>query len=141
MLMTPLLLREADIMEDLTSLCVSHFPYHRIHLNSRLRNRFNSSIHWLAFLNERYFFRRLWDPSEREKLQPALVLSALALATLLKSSEVGLGVRGRQRALWFRNNAQSYLEQAWSSSSVDASLAQAAMVRFHSNMSLPHASD
>lgn len=94
------------------------------------RYSFNSSIHWLAFLNDRYFFRRLWDPSEREKLQPALVLSALALATLLKSSEVVLGARGRERALWFRDNAQSYLEQAWSNSTVDPSLAQAAMVKF-----------
>ncbi|KAI5123891.1 hypothetical protein M0805_005707 [Coniferiporia weirii] len=100
---------EAEIMKDLSFL-------------------FNSSIHWLSFLNERHFFRRLSDRSEREKLQPSLVLSALALATLLQSSELGLGMRGRERALWLRDTAQSYLESSWNSSSVDPSLAQAAML-------------
>lgn len=89
---------------------------------------FNSSIHWLSFLNERYFFRRLSDPTERERMQPALVLSALALATLLQSSEIELGEVGRQRALRLRDVAQSHLEASWNTSCVDPALAQAAMV-------------
>ncbi|KAH8119434.1 hypothetical protein DFH11DRAFT_1501181 [Phellopilus nigrolimitatus] len=89
---------------------------------------FGSNIHWLSFLNEHHFFRRLSDPFEREKLQPSLVLSALALATLLQSSELGLGHGGRERALWLRDTAQSYLEAAWTASPIDPSLAQAAML-------------
>ncbi|THG92671.1 hypothetical protein EW145_g8630, partial [Phellinidium pouzarii] len=97
---------------------------------------FHSSIHWLSFLNENHFFRRLLDRSEREYLQPSLVLSALALATLLQSSERGLGQRGRVRALMWRDAAQAYLESAWNASAVDPSLAQAAMVSPPSSLSL-----
>ncbi|EJD03209.1 uncharacterized protein FOMMEDRAFT_168239 [Fomitiporia mediterranea MF3/22] len=100
---------EAAIFHDLTSL-------------------FNSSIHWLSFLNEKYFFRRLSDPSEREKMQPSLVYAALALATLLRSSEIELGETGRERALRLRDVAQAHLESSWNASSVDPSLAQAALL-------------
>ena len=68
------------------------------------------------------------DPTEREKMQPALVLSALALAKLLQSSELGEGERGRMHALALLEAAQTSLEAAWSASAVDSSLAQAAMV-------------
>ena len=92
---------------------------------------FNNHIHWLSFINERHFFRMLADEVEREKMQPALVYAALALATLIQSSEVGRGQMGRERALWLRDVAQQFLEAPWRSP--DPALAQAAMVRiaFH----------
>jgi len=68
------------------------------------------------------------ENTEREKMQPALVLSALALAKLLQSSELGEGERGRMHALTLRNAAQAFLEASWSASAVDSSLAQAAML-------------
>lgn len=89
---------------------------------------FSNSIHWLSFINEQHFRRTLLDPSEREKIQPSLILAALALATLLHSSELEYGQRGRDRALWLRDAAQSLLESAWNQSILDPSLAQAAMV-------------
>ena len=95
---------------------------------------FNSNIHWLSFLNEKYFLRRLSDPSEREKMQPSLVMSALALATLLQSSEIELGELGRQRALRLRDAAQSHLEAAWNAGCIDPELAQAALVRIIINL-------
>ena len=61
-------------------------------------------------------------------MQPSLVLSALALATLLQSSELELGSAGRERALHLRDIAQAHLESSWNASSVDPSLAQAALV-------------
>ena len=121
--------REEAIMKDLSSLYVATFGV--VFLAYVLKNlpRFSTSIHWLSFLNKEHFFRKVIDVSEREKLQPSLVLSALALATLLQSSELGLGHDGRVRALWLRDSAQSYLEASWAASAIDSSLAQAAMVR------------
>lgn len=119
-------------MKDLTFLCVicltQYVDYAPMINPLCLLPSFNNSIHWLSFLNERHFFRTLLDSSEREKMQPSLVLSALALATLLQSSELGLSQRGRERALWLRDAAQSFLESSWNASIVDPSLAQAAMV-------------
>jgi hypothetical protein len=90
--------------------------------------RFNNHIHWLSFINERHFFRMIADEVEREKMQPSLVYAALALATLIQSSEVGRGQMGRERALWLRDVAQQFLEASWRTP--DPALAQAAMVRF-----------
>lgn len=137
---------EAIIMKDLTFLYVFLFFPTQISTKYRQLTRlvlplchsFNNSIHWLSFLNERHFFRTLLDPSEREKMQPSLVLSALALATLLQSSELGLGRRGRERALWLRDTAQSFLEAAWNVAIVDPALAQAAMVIHHFPFSYMH---
>ena len=91
-------------------------------------DRFNNQIHWLSFINERHFFRTITDENEREKMQPALVYAALALSTLLQSSEVGKGHIGRERALWLRDAAQTLLQASWRTP--DPGLAQAAMVRF-----------
>ena len=61
-------------------------------------------------------------------MQPALIYAGLALATLMKSSELELGVGGRNRALWLRDAAQSNLEQALNSGMLDLPLAEAALV-------------
>ena len=74
------------------------------------------------------------DENEREKVQPSLVYAARALATLIQSSEVGRGHMGRERALWLRDAAQSFLEASWRTP--EPALAQAAMVRsFHVQIS------
>lgn len=61
-------------------------------------------------------------------MQPALVVSTLALAILLDSSELGRGSEGREKALALRDMAQTYLVTAWNAASTDPALAQAAMV-------------
>ena len=62
-------------------------------------------------------------------MQPSLILAALALATLMKSSEIGLGEVGRNRALYLRDAAQTSLENSLSARWIDPTLAQAALVR------------
>lgn len=71
----------------------------------------------------------LFDPHRRTFMQPSVVLSALALATLMKSSEAGMGAEGRRFAEWLRDAAQSSLEASLSASWIEPSLAQAAFVR------------
>lgn len=75
------------------------------------------------------FLRAICDPVEREQLQPSLILSGLALATLMKSSEIGLGEPGREHALLLRDSAQKALETSVASQWIDPTLAQAALVR------------
>lgn len=70
----------------------------------------------------------LYDPDARISMQPSLVLSALALSTLMKSSETGLGENGRRLSLWLRDAAQSSLDASISASWIEPSLAQAAFV-------------
>ena len=59
----------------------------------------------------------------------SLVMSALAMALLMKSSEIELGSRGRSLALAFRDKAQACLEDACHSQTFDHTLAEAALVR------------
>lgn len=62
-------------------------------------------------------------------MHPALILSALALAILLKSSSIELGAIGRERALYFRNSAEAALSAACDARDIDHTLAEAALVR------------
>jgi hypothetical protein len=64
-------------------------------------------------------------------MQPSLVFAGLALATLMKSSEMELGSAGRERAIWLRDKAQAWLEMSWNSQWIDMTLAKAALVRVH----------
>jgi hypothetical protein len=91
-------------------------------------NRLNNAIYWLSFINYRRFVDNLYDPDTRIFMQPSLVLSALALSTLMKSSETGLGEDGRRLSLWLRDAAQSSLDASISASWIEPSLAQAAFV-------------
>lgn len=75
------------------------------------------------------FFEKLYNPGQRITLQPSLVLSALAVSILMKSSEADLGERGRSHALLLRDAAQSSLEASISTGWIEPSLAQAALVR------------
>ena len=89
---------------------------------------FTTSSYWLSFINVPLFFRDLHEPDLRGRMQ-SLVMSALAMAMLMKSSEIELGGRGRELALTFRDKAQACLEDACHSQNFDYTLAEAALVR------------
>jgi len=70
----------------------------------------------------------LYNPDERPNMQPSLIYAGLALATLMKSSELELGASGRARAVWLRDAAQTNLEQSLNNQWIDLQLAEAALV-------------
>lgn len=92
-----------------------------------LFRRFNSTSYWLSFVNP-FFIQSLYT-DERLRVQPAFILAGLALATLMKSSEIELGSAGRSRAVWLRDAAQTALESSWRSQWINVTLAEAALVR------------
>lgn len=61
-------------------------------------------------------------------MQPALIYACLAMAKLIRSSEVELGANGRDQALGLRDAAQAHLRESWNIRWVDLGLAEAAMV-------------
>ena len=61
-------------------------------------------------------------------MQPALIYACLAMAKLIRSSEVELGANGRVHALGLRDTAQAHLRESWNIRWVDLGLAEAAMV-------------
>ncbi|CAG8745248.1 12475_t:CDS:2, partial [Acaulospora colombiana] len=77
------------------------------------------------------FLLNLYEPARRALIQPSVVLSALAMATLMRSSETGLGREGRKFALWLRDAAQASLDASINASWIDPSLAQAAFSSTH----------
>ncbi|TFY66432.1 hypothetical protein EVG20_g4654 [Dentipellis fragilis] len=90
---------------------------------------FSQSGYWFTFIDGSEFLRTLYDPVARAAwTPPAFVLAALALATLMQSSEAERGAAGRIRALWLRDAAQAALETAWAAHAVDLGLAEAAFV-------------
>jgi hypothetical protein len=91
-------------------------------------HRLNNAIYWLSFIHLPRLISNLFDPQRRMYMQPSVVLSALALSTLMKSSEMGLGAEGRRFAEWLRDAAQSSLEASLSASWIEPSLANAAFV-------------
>ena len=99
-----------------------------VHSHLLISPSLDNSGYWLSFINIHQFFRDLDAPELRDRMQ-SLVMSALAMATLMKSSEMELGVRGRDLALSFRDRAQACLEAACQSKIFDYTLAEAALVR------------
>ncbi|KAJ3992978.1 hypothetical protein F5050DRAFT_1578550 [Lentinula boryana] len=89
---------------------------------------FSDTGHWLSFLNLNYFLETLWHPENRFTIRPPLILSILAMATLMKSSQAEYGAKGREQALIYRDSARSALESSWASSWVDPMLAEAALI-------------
>lgn len=61
-------------------------------------------------------------------MQPALIYACLAMAKLIRSSEVELGANGSAHALGLRDAAQAHLRESWNIRWVDLGLAEAAMV-------------
>ncbi|KAK7048512.1 Zn(2)-C6 fungal-type domain-containing protein [Favolaschia claudopus] len=95
-------------------------------ISSDIRFLFHCSSYWFSFVHIPTFFTNFYDPVKRDMLQPSLILSALALGVFFRSSEIELGQRGRERALMFREEAQSALEASLNAGWVDDTLAQAA---------------
>ncbi|KAI0784700.1 hypothetical protein C8Q75DRAFT_723967 [Abortiporus biennis] len=88
----------------------------------------SSSSYWLFFINVPLFFQQVRDPQQRASMQPSLIMSALALSTLMRSSEIERGAAGRERALWLRDSAETYMLSACNSQAVDYTLAEAAIM-------------
>lgn len=106
-----------------------------------LINRFTASDNLFTFMNLPAFIDKFHDPGSRERMQPSLVFSGLALAQLLQSSELAQGAAGRDRAYRLRDAAESGLNAAISVRWFDPGLAQAAWVRhsfFHPSKSISH---
>jgi hypothetical protein len=97
-------------------------------ITSDLSSLFNTTGYWLSFINVASFIRNLYNPEERSRMQPAVIYAGLALATLMKSSQLELGTAGSNRALWLRDAAQSNMEQSLSSQWIDVPLAEAALM-------------
>ncbi|KIK99397.1 hypothetical protein PAXRUDRAFT_822813 [Paxillus rubicundulus Ve08.2h10] len=95
---------------------------------SDLSTLFTTAGYWLSFVNVSDFLQSLYSPEDRSLMQPSFVLAGLALATLMKSSEMGLGTAGRNRAVWLRDQAQTLLEASWNSQWIDMTLAKAALI-------------
>lgn len=134
--------------QPLPELALAHAPGHRhgagpgqAQLSAATRARtarqittdlqflFRTSNFWFAFINVPLFFSTLCDARARDaNMQPALLLAALAMATFFRSSELGLGAAGRERALWLRERAQGALEASVCAGWVEPGLAQAAWV-------------
>lgn len=97
-------------------------------ITADIRFLFRASNYWFSFFHIPSFFGNYFDSSRRERIQPSLVLAMLAMATFWQSSEVGLGRAGRERALRFRDEAQSALDASFNAGWIDETLAQAAWV-------------
>ncbi|KAJ3876443.1 hypothetical protein F5051DRAFT_411571 [Lentinula edodes] len=89
---------------------------------------FSDTGHWLSFLNLDYFLQTLYHPEDRLAIRPPLILSILAMATLMKSSQAEFGIKGRERALMYRESARAALESSWNSGWLDPMLAEAALI-------------
>ncbi|KAI0769420.1 hypothetical protein BD413DRAFT_477518 [Trametes elegans] len=92
-----------------------------------LTSLFTTTSYWLSFIYLPVFLNDLHDPNMRGRMQP-LIMSALAMAMLMKSSEIEHGAHGRQMALSLHSRAQRCLEQACSSQVFDHTLAEAALI-------------
>ncbi|KAH9940377.1 uncharacterized protein BXZ73DRAFT_88637 [Epithele typhae] len=88
---------------------------------------FNHSGYWLSFINVDLFFEDLHNPQSRGRMEP-VVMSGLAMAILMKSSEMDLGGRGRELALTLRDRSQACLELACRNQALDYSMAEAALI-------------
>nr|GAT60123.1 predicted protein [Mycena chlorophos] len=93
-----------------------------------IRFLFRNCNSWFSWLHTPTFFFNFLDPARRECMQPSLVYALLAVAIFWKSSEIGLGRRGRELALLLREEAQSALEASYNAGRVDETLAQAAWI-------------
>ncbi|KAG6916115.1 hypothetical protein DXG01_008390 [Tephrocybe rancida] len=97
-------------------------------IEEELRYLFNDTGHWLSFLNFDYFMKTLMDEESRLSIQPAFIYAGLAMAILMKSSEMEFKAPGRQRALWLRDTAETLIQNSINSEWIDASLAEAALI-------------
>lgn len=83
---------------------------------------------WFYFLNIDHLIISLSDGDKRIHIQPAFIYASLALAMLMKSSEKGRGMAGREEALRLFGLAQSALSNSYRSGWIDIKLAAAALI-------------
>ncbi|KAH7885280.1 hypothetical protein F5I97DRAFT_1884201 [Phlebopus sp. FC_14] len=95
-------------------------------ITNDLRFLFRTSNYWFSFINVPHFLSIYFNPQKRDRMQPSFIPAALAIATLLQSSEAGFGREGRERALRLRDIAQGALEASFNARWIDEQLAQAA---------------
>jgi hypothetical protein len=95
---------------------------------SDLRFIFRVSTYLFAFFHVPSFLETCNDPVKRERMQPSLLLSLLAISTFWQSSELERGQEGREKAMLFRQAAQSAWEASCNANAIDETLAQAAWV-------------
>jgi hypothetical protein len=84
--------------------------------------------HLLCFINLDFFIRRLHRDDERLHIQPAFMLSVLAMAKLMKSSALEDGAMGLQGAMILANEAHAAFNDAIRLHWFNASLAEAGLV-------------
>jgi len=99
-----------------------------MNITADLRFIFKASNYWFSFFHIPSFFGTFFDPERRQRIQPSLVLSLLALSTFWQSSEVGYGREGRERALRLRDEAQAAMDASFNAGWIDETLAQSAWV-------------
>jgi len=90
---------------------------------------FRSSSYWFSFLNVPRFYNNFMDPARRNRMQPSLLLSLLAVSVFLQSSGRPDPEEGRRIAMLLQGEAQGYLEASLHARAIDEELAQAAWVR------------
>ncbi|KAF9258649.1 hypothetical protein L218DRAFT_1004794 [Marasmius fiardii PR-910] len=93
-----------------------------------IRYLFSDTSHTIEFLNVDYFLQTLYRPDRRHTIQPAFVLAALAMSTLMKSSSIENGEGGRKNAVDLRNAAHQAIETALRSDWADPAVAEAALI-------------
>lgn len=89
---------------------------------------FDMNMQWFQFFNRSLFFTTLYHDVDRYEIQPALILSMLAITTLVKSAHQGPHAVGKQNAVTFADAARSMIQQSIVANKVDPTLAQAALV-------------
>ncbi|KAI0630955.1 hypothetical protein C8Q77DRAFT_1130258 [Trametes polyzona] len=87
---------------------------------------FRVSLLWYSFFNVPQFISSLFDQTSRQEVQPGLVLAALALSTLLQSSELEFGSKGMDMALRLVDQAYAAFYASLNCGWVDVGLAKAA---------------
>lgn len=90
---------------------------------------FKTSSYWFSFLNVPRFYNSFMDPSGQSRMQPSLLLSLLAVSTLLQSSQRPYPAESRDKSLMLQEAARAALEASLYARAIDEELAQAAWVR------------
>lgn len=97
-------------------------------IEHHMRHLIKETGRTLTFLNVDFVLKRLHNEGERIHVQPAFVLSILAMSTFMRSSEMEYKAPGREQAIQLRNSAQEHLQDSWSKGWVDTTLAEAALI-------------
>ncbi|KAI0349873.1 hypothetical protein OH77DRAFT_1577289 [Trametes cingulata] len=97
-------------------------------INADLRLLFRVSLLWYSFIDVPRFFATFCSTLGRQTIQPSLILSMLALSTLLQSSKLELGAKGMDKALRLADQAYAAFHASLNTGWIDIGLVQAAYV-------------